>query len=110
MAKVKELDKVKIVTREVTPEDRKTNQYFDHMAGLTGMAANIYVDDEIAVQVDIDSLSHTARAVHTEAVRRLRAKFVENASEEAKSKLTPEELNFDAHYMVLAQGKDLEKA
>lgn len=105
----KEGDRVKIVTRDVTEDDRKKNMYFDHMAGLTGTVQNIYAADEIAVKVDISSLSHVTKDVHKQATEKMRKKFIENISEEQKKQLTPEELNFDAHYVLLVQAGDLEK-
>ncbi|MBS1704310.1 MAG: hypothetical protein JST40_00435 [Armatimonadetes bacterium] len=107
--KFKEGDRIRIVTRPVTPEDRKSNRYFNHMAGLTGKVANIYGPEEIAVQIDKDTLTQTAREVHSEAIRRLRGKWIDELSEEAKSKFTDQELQFDAHYVLLVRGDDLEK-
>jgi hypothetical protein len=109
MASWKEGDRVKIVHRKVTDEDRKKNSYYDHMAGLTGVVENVYAKDEIAVKIDQDSLSEITRKVHLEATKRMRAKFVDNVSEEQKKQLTPEELNFSANYVLLVQGADLEK-
>lgn len=96
-----------IVTREVTEEDRKLNRYFEHMGGLTGVVQNVYNDDEIAVKIDIPSLSPITRDVHRVAVERMRDKFVGSVSEEQKKQLSPEELAFDAHYVLLCRGTDL---
>lgn len=110
MAKWKEGDKVRIVQREVTPEDRKLNRYFDHMAGLTGIVQNIYSPDEIAIKIDMTTVSNVVTVVHTEAVKRMREKFLKNITEEQKGKLSPEEKNFDAHYVLLVRAEDLVKA
>jgi hypothetical protein len=109
MPKVKEGDRVRVVTRDVTEEDRKKNRYFDHMAGLTGTVQNVYGGDEIAIKVDIDSLSAITGDVHTQAVKRMREKFLNSVSEEQRKQLTPEELNFNAHYVLLVREDDLEK-
>jgi hypothetical protein len=109
MTKFKEGDHVKVVTRAVTEEDRKTNAYFDHMAGLTGTVQNIYGGEGIAVKMDVDSLSKVTQDVHKESVKRMRQKFLDNISEEQRKQLTTEELNFDAHYMLLVKSDDLEK-
>ena len=101
---------MKIVARSVTEEDRKTNVYFDHMAGLTGTVQNIYGGEGIAVKMDVDSLSKVTQDVHKESVKRMRQKFLDNISEEQRKQLTTEELNFDAHYMLLVKSDDLEKA
>jgi hypothetical protein len=105
----KEGERVRVVKRTVTEDDRKTGAYFDHMAGLIGTVQNIYGANEIAVKVDVDSLSRVTQEVHRESIKRMREKFLANVSEEQKKQLTPEELNFDAHYMMLARGADLEK-
>lgn len=106
----KEGDHVRVINRPVTNEDRMTNSYFEHMAGLTGTVQNIYGPNEIAVKVDVDSLSKITNDVHKESVRRMREKFLNSVSEEQKKQLTPEELNFNAHYMMLVRAVDLEKA
>ena len=110
MASWKEGDRVRIVKRAVTEEDRKKHRYYEHMAGLTGTIENVYGKDEIAIKIDPDSLSDVTRAVHKEATKRMRAKFIENVSEEQKKQLTAEELNFEANYVLLVQGTDIEKA
>lgn len=107
--KLSEGDRVRIKTREVTEEDRKTNRYFDHMGGLTGSVQNIYGEKEIAVQIEPESLSKASRDVHKEATNRMRAKFIENVSEVQRKELTKEELDFDTHFMLLIDSNDLEK-
>ena len=110
MANWKEGDRVRILKRTVTEEDRKKHRYYEHMVGLVGTVENVYGKDEIAVKIDQDSLSDVTRAVHKEATKRMRTKFLENVSEEQKKQLTTEELNFDANYVLLVQSSDLEKA
>jgi hypothetical protein len=110
MTKWKEGQRVKIVTRPVLAEDRRTNRYFEHMGGLTGEITNIYGPEEVAVRIEKTSLPKIAATVHTEATRRLRAKFLNSISAEAKSKLDKKELEFDANYMLLVRSEDLESA
>ncbi|MBI1334893.1 MAG: hypothetical protein JST12_04155 [Armatimonadetes bacterium] len=107
--KLREGDRVRIVTREVTEDDRKTNRYYGHMAGLTGSVANIYGDAEIAVQVDINTLTKVSQDVHREATVRMRAKLNDALSEVQRKELTKEELEFDTHFMLLCHSQDLEK-
>jgi hypothetical protein len=104
----KEGERVQVVTRPVTDEDRKSNRYFDHMAGLSGIIQNIYGEDEIAIKVDPSCMSKVTSDVHRVSVERMRAKFLDNVSEEQKKHLTPEELNFNANYVLLIRSKDLE--
>lgn len=105
----KEGERVRVVARPVTEEDRRSNRYFEHMGGLTGTIQNIYGLDEIAVKIDTGCISPVSKEVHRVSVERMREKFLENVSEEQKKQLTPEELNFDANYVLLVRGDDLEK-
>jgi hypothetical protein len=109
MSKWKEGDRVRVVTRAVTEEDRKSNRYWDHMAGLVGTVQNIYSDSEIAIKIDPEFLTKISSAVHKEATVRMREKFLNNATEEQKKQFSKEEMEFDAHYMQLVQASDLEK-
>jgi hypothetical protein len=110
MSKWKPGDHVRVITRPVTDEDRKKNRYFEHMAGLTGTVQSVYSDAEIAVRVDRESMSKVTADVHKTATLRMREKFASQASEEQKKSLNKEELEFDANYVQLVQGSDLEKA
>lgn len=110
MATWKEGDRVRIVTREVTAQDREAQRYYAHMAGLTGTVQNVYAGDVIAVRVDLEVLAGAAKDVHKEATRRMRVKFMEDLPEAGRKLLTPEERNFEPHYMLLVQAADLEKA
>lgn len=109
MAAFNEGQKVRVVTREVTQEDRKSNRYFAHMAGLTGTVQNYYGTDEVAVRIDPESLDPIARSVMKEAIIRMRKRFLDNVSEEQRSKLSPEEQEFTANYNLLVRSADLEK-
>lgn len=109
MPQFKEGDRVRVVSRPVTEGDRMTSTYFEHMAGLTGIVQNVYGREEIAVKVNADSLSKVTSDVQKESVKRMREKFLNNISEEQKKQLTPQEMNFDAHYMMLVREADLEK-
>jgi hypothetical protein len=106
----KEGDRVRVVDRPVTEADRKSNRYFEHMAGLSGTIQNIYSADEIAIKIDLPDLSDVTKDVHKHATLRMREKFVSSVSEEQKKQLTGEELNFEPHYVLLVRGADLEKA
>lgn len=107
--KFAEGDKVRIVTREVTAEDRKANSYFSHMGGLLGTVENVYEGDQIAIRVQKETMTIATREVHELAANRMRTKVLNDLSEEAKKPFTKEELEFDVHYVLLIEGKDLEK-
>lgn len=100
---------MRVVTRDVTEDDRKKFRYYEHMAGSVGTVQNVYVNNEIAVKVDLDSLSKVTSDVHKESTRRMREKFLAAVSEDQKKQLTKEELDFEAHYMLLVDGNDLER-
>lgn len=106
----KEGDRVRVVARAVTEEDRASTRYYEHMAGLVGVVQNTYSADEIAVKVDLDGLSKVTAEVHKESAKRMREKFAGSVSEEQRKQLTAEELNFTPHYVLLCRSQDLERA
>lgn len=110
MTNWREGDRVRIVSRPVTEEDRKANRYFDHMAGLTGTVQNVYTPDQVAVKIDPGTLTKVSANVHKVATERMREKFLANVSDEQRKQLSSEELNFDANFMLLVRGADLERA
>lgn len=109
MSKLKEGDRVRVITRPVTEEDRKVHMFFEHMQGMVGEVSNYYNKDEVAVTVDIDALVDVPKDVHKIATERIREKFAENTSEEIKRLLSKEEKMFTPHYVLLVREQDLEK-
>ncbi len=110
MAKWKEGDKVRIVTRPVTEDDRKANRYFDHMAGVTGVVQYIYKEGLISILVDPGTLPKISSEVHKYASTRMRTKFIESIGEEQRKTLTSEELAFPVNFNLLVSDTDLEPA
>jgi hypothetical protein len=104
----KEGDRARVVKRPVTDEDRKKNRYFDHMAGLVGTIQNVYPTHDVALNVDLPSMTPVSAEVHTMATQRMRDRFAKDTSEEQKKQLTKEDLEFTANYVVLVQVSDLE--
>lgn len=103
-------DRVRVAARAVTADDRKTNRYYSHMAGLVGKIENAYAGDEYAVRIEPDTLSRPSAEVHDLAAKRMHKRVQDEFSEEAKKPFTKEELEFDVHYVLLVQGGDLEPA
>jgi len=101
-------DRVKVVARPVTEDDRKKNRYFSHMAGLIGTVQSAYNEEEIAVKIDPTALVGVTRDVHKTATDRMRARFLEDTSEVQKKALSKEELEFEVHYVLVVQSSDLE--
>ena len=90
---------VRVTSRPVTEEDRKSNLYFEHMSGLTGEVMNVYDNDIVAIKVDQTTAPAISLEVHQKAIERMRKKFFDQATEEAKKGLTKEELEFQANFM-----------
>jgi hypothetical protein len=108
-AKWKPGDRVQIVEREVNRDDRQAGTYFGHLAGLTGTVANFYAADEVAVKIDEGAFSNVLAGTHKEAVKRMRAKFLDSLGEEQKRRLSKEEKQFNANHIVLVHSEDLVK-
>jgi hypothetical protein len=108
MSKWREGQKVRIVARTVTEEDKRLNRYFDHMSGLVGTIQNIFAEDQIAIKVDLESLSKISSDVHKNATKRMQEKFVSGVGEEQRKLLTAEELNFVPNFDLLVRSEDLE--
>jgi ribosomal protein L21E len=106
VAKFKEGDRVRVQTPNFSAGDALSDVY-EHMQGLVGVVANVYNDDEIAIQVDLESLSAVQKDVHKVGTRRMHAKLDENLSQEGARLLTKEEIQFTPNYVILARAKDL---
>ncbi len=102
----KENDRVRVVSRPVTEEDRKKNRYYEHMAGLVGVVQQVYGPEEVTIKVDPESMTSVTREVVEMATVRMREKL--NISEEQKKLLTKEELEFNVNYVLLVREQDLE--
>ena len=124
MAAYKSGDRVRIIYNEATrqavkdaPKVKEKDKdlftiplVYPYMDGLLGTVANVYSKDEVSVELDLETLTPVIKDVHTKSTVRIRAKFTDQASEEAKRKLTDEELNFTPHFVVLVSEADLQKA
>ncbi|MCS6829571.1 MAG: hypothetical protein RMM08_02800 [Armatimonadota bacterium] len=108
MPNFKEGERVQIVTRTQTSNDIKERVYYPYMGGLRGAIYRLYSDGRAAVQVDLDSLPETVLTRHTEAQERMKNRWIESLSEEARSRLTPEEREFHLNYVLLVRVEDLQ--
>jgi hypothetical protein len=108
MANFKEGDRVQIVSREQTNGDIKERAYYPYMGGLRGTIYRLYSDGRAAVQIDLDSLPEAVLTRHTEAQERMKNRWIESLSEEARSRLTPEEREFHLNYVLLVRVEDLQ--
>lgn len=108
MVKVTEGMKVRIKAREASSEEIKTGRYLPHLGGLTGKVLCLYSDSEIAVQIDLASLPASIRERHLQQQEAMQNRWLESLSEEARSRLTPEEKIFQLNYVALVSANDLE--
>lgn len=108
MANMKEGDRVQIVARQQTSSDQKEKTYYPFMAGLRGTIYRLYQDGRASVLIDPDSLPEPIRARHSEAEERMKNRWLESLSEEARSRLTPEEKEFHLNYVLLVRLEDLQ--
>ncbi|CCW35681.1 hypothetical protein [Chthonomonas calidirosea] len=108
MAKtLREGDRVRIVDREVTPEDVKSGLFYNHFRGLVGTIQKIYDEKEAAVVIEVESMPENIAKRHIETEERMRSKWFDSLSEEARNRLTPQERIFTLRYVVLVALKDL---
>ena len=110
MATLNEGDRVRIASRAATDEDVKSGLYYAHYAGLTGSIQKVYSKQEVAVEVDHESLAKDIRKRHEDVRDQMKTKWLEGLSEEGRSKLTEREKDFNLRYVVLVAMADLEKA
>lgn len=108
MAALKAGDKVKVVTREVTAEDKKNGLYYDYFGGLTGTVDRVYDDDSICVDIDLESLTEEARDRHNAIEEAEKNKWLDSLSNEARNRLAPEHLQLRLSHMILINKNDLE--
>lgn len=108
MANFKEGDRVQIVSREQTNSDIKERSYYPYMGGLKGTVYRLYRDGRAAVQIDLDCLPEVVLSRHIEAQERMKNRWIESLSEEARSRLTPEEREFHLNYVLLVRVEDLQ--
>ncbi|MCX6374615.1 MAG: hypothetical protein NTU88_01000, partial [Armatimonadetes bacterium] len=104
----KEGDYVRIVDREVTPADTKGGMYYPYFRGLAGVVDKIY-EKEICVLVDTESLPEGILKRHLDVQESIKKKWLNGLSGEARTRLTPEEKQFQLSYTILVQETDLEK-
>jgi hypothetical protein len=110
MADPKEGDRVRIKTREQTEDDVKSQLYFAHYGGMTGTVQKVYSKAEVAVAVEMESVSREIRKRHDDVRDQMKTKWLDGLSEEGRSKLTEREKDFNLRYVVLVAMSDLEKA
>jgi ribosomal protein L21E len=78
-------DRVRLVTRAQTEEDMKSGLYYEHFGGMTGIVQKIYGPQEIAVEIEPESLPQEIRQRHENVRDQMKTKWLEGLSEEGLS-------------------------
>ena len=108
MAQIKSGDTVKIITREITPDDTKSGLYFSYFGGLVGKVDRIYDDGSACIDIDLNSLTADMRERHLGIQEAERKRWLENISDEMRNRLSKEQKQLKMSYKILVGQKDLE--
>ncbi len=107
---IKEGDLVTFADREANAEDAKSQLFYDFYRGLTGKVSKVYPTDEVAVEVDQDSLPAEVSQRHREMQEAEMKKWLDSLSDEGRNRLTDKEKDFKLRYSLLVGAKDLKKS
>jgi hypothetical protein len=107
MPKFKEGDRVQVRAREVQGKEAQEGRYAPHLANATGAILKVYSPQEIAVDLDLDSLPEAIRERHAEQQTRMHERWLNSLSEEARNRLTEDEKTFRLRYVALLAEDDL---
>lgn len=100
-------ERIEIIVRDQSPEDIKNRSYYNFWGGLTGEIYRIYSDGKAAIQVDNDALPDVVLKRHIDAQDRMKKRWIDSLSDEARNRLSPEEKQFKLKYMILVDLGDL---
>ena len=104
---LKEGERVEIVDRDANADDVKSGLFYNHFRGLTGIVQKVYSTDELAVEIEQESLSDAQATRHLDVQENMKAKWLDGLSEEAKNRLTDKERDFKLRYTLLVHAKDV---
>jgi ribosomal protein L21E len=100
-------ERVEIVDREANADDVKSGLFFNHFRGLTGTIQKVYATDEVAVEVEQESLTDAIAARHIEVQESMKSRWLDGLSEEGRNRLTDKERDFKLRYTLLVHANDL---
>ena len=100
-------DTVRVVDRAQVQADIKSNMYFPHYAGLTGVVGKVYPDNTASITIDTDSLPSVIRTRHENSTAQMRQKWLDGLSDEARNRLTAAEKKLSLRYAILVSVDDL---
>ena len=109
MANLRTGDRVRISSRQATPQDLKTGLFFNHFRGLPGAVQKVYKDQQVAVEIELDALPEDVWKRHMATRDQMRQRWLDGLADDVRRKLTPEQKEFQLRYVVLVAAGDLEK-
>ena len=107
MPKFKEGDRVQIRARDAQGKEAHEGRYAPHLANAVGTVLKVYAPQEIAVDLDLESLPEAIRQRHAEQQTRMHERWLNSLSEEARNRLTDDERAFHLRYVALLAEDDL---
>jgi hypothetical protein len=107
MPKFKEGDRVQIRARDAQGKEVQEGRYAPHLANAVGTVLKVYTPQEIAVDLDLESLPEAVRQRHAEQQTRMHERWLNSLSEEARNRLTDDEKSFHLRYVALLAEDDL---
>ena len=107
MPKFKEGDRVQIRARDAQGKELQEGRYAPHLANAVGTVLKVYAPQEIAVDLDLESLPDAIRQRHAEQQTRMHERWLNSLSEEARNRLTDDEKSFHLRYVALLAEDDL---
>ncbi len=105
--KFKEGERVQVVDREATAEDVKSGLFYDYFRGLTGTIQKVYPTEEVAVELETESLSEAVAQRHHDVQEQMRTKWMDGLSEAERNRLSEKERDFRLRYTILVNASDL---
>jgi ribosomal protein L21E len=106
-AAFKEGDRVQIADRVPTTADEKSGLFYAYFRGLTGTVQKVFATEEVAVEIETESLNVSIAERHREMQEQLKAKWLDGLSETERNRLSEAERNFRLRYTVLVHRNDL---
>jgi hypothetical protein len=107
MPKFKEGDRVQVRARDAQGKEAQEGRYAPHLANAVGTVLKVYAPQEIAVDLDLESLPEAIRERHAEQQTRMHERWLNSLSEEARNRLTDDEKSFHLRYVALLAEDDL---
>jgi ribosomal protein L21E len=109
MLRLKVGDRVRIRDRQAEPQDRKSGMFYDFYRGLTGKVFKIFAPDEVALEIDLESLPEAIWKRHMNARDQMRERWIQSLPEETRRRLSAEQKSFDLRYVLLVRVSDVER-